>query len=806
METLWQDVRYALRLLAKRPGFAAVTVLILGLGICANTAVFSFLDAMVLRPFVFREPDRIVRLWSINVENGSGLSQASPRDILYWRENARLFADITGYDTGTVTLMEGETPLRLDSADCFANFFSLLGIDAALGRTFSPEEGRPGNGRVVVVSHGFWQRHLGGELKAVGRTLTLDGNPYTVIGVLPADFEEPSLSTKPELWLPYASDPSQPASGRRWAKTLGRLKPEVSVAEAQTEIEKVARQMWEGNPENRGWSVVMQPLQRSSTDEARTALLALLAVVGLVLIVACINVANLMLARGLARQQEFAMRVAIGAGRARLVRQLLVESFMLAGLGGLFGLALTPAAIRLLVAICPEGVPRLDEARIDGSVLAFTLAVSLLAGLISGLAPALRFSTGPVHAHLKEGSGRSANGGSPRLRNALVAAQLALSMVLLVVGALLGKSFLQLLSSDPGFAPDNVLTMEVSLPGQNYPEPHQVRGFFRQALDLLSAQPEVESAGAINMLPFTGRYSCYPVALAAKTSTSDQKLCAEYRSVGGDYFRAMGIRLVDGRWLGSGDGANAQPVVVVNQTMARLAWPGQNSLGQRLRWDVGSPEEPWRTVVGVAADVKHRGLDFEPMAEVYVPYLQDNPPPDSMMLVVRTAAAPLSLLPAIRSAISSLDHGLPVYDVKTMSERINESLWLRKLGSAMIGLFSALALLLAMVGLYGVVSFLVNLRRHEFGIRMVLGARRGDVLRLVVRQGLKLVLIGLAIGLAMALAVSKLLGSALYGVSAFDPVIYAAVFLALAGVAVLACYLPALRASRVNPAVGLRSE
>lgn len=814
METLWKEVHFALRSLTRRPAFVGVAVLTLGLGICFVTTIFSFLNTLVLRPFPYEDPDRIVRFSASNPEQGWPDASVCPRDMLDLREQGRSFAGVSVAATRSMTVMGREEPFRVRVSSTFANFFDLLGVKAALGRTFLPEEEQTGKHRVAVLSHGLWQRRFGSDAQVIGRPVVIEGESYSVIGVAPAGFEHPirSLNGDPDIWIPLEIDLAEMPRGNHWAQAVGRLMPGVSLAAARAELDNLSRRLAQEFPEsNAGWRLHAAPLAESESREVRPALLILLVAAALVLLIVCFNLANLLLASALTRQKEIAIRAAVGALRSQLVRQLLLESLLVSFLGGALGLALTPAAIKLLVGFGPEKFPRMDQIAVDSGVLGFSVLVTILTALLFGLLPALRTSRVNLQSLLKEGGGREASGGAKqqRLRDTLVVAQLAFSVILLVAGGLLARSLARLTTVDPGITdPANVVSMEISVPEQVYPEEHQVADTFREVLERLGNTPGVQSAGAVNALPFTTRFSCVSFQPEDRPPAREgEEPCAHYGSTAGDYFRTMGIRLLRGRLFTPQDDGGDQQVVVINQAMAQRFWPNGDAIGKRLRW-IPVANDPWKTVVGVVSDVKHRGLASESMPEVYVPHPHDKilEGPRRTMVVVVRSTSPQSVIPTLRSAVWSVDKNLPVDDVKLMKDRIADSLSVQRLGTGASAAFSAVALLLAALGLTGIVSYMVNQRVHEFGVRLAIGAQPRDVLRLVVGQGGRLALIGLVLGLAGGFAVSKVLQGLLFGVRSGDPAVFASVAIVVASIALLASYLPARRASRVDPVIALRVE
>lgn len=809
MDSLTRDLRAAVRLLATRPGFVAVTVLTLGLGICATTAVFSVFSGVVLRQFPYPQADRVVRIWSSNQELRVGRTNVAPDDALRWHEAAHSFSGITVFDSGTVTLSgaAGE-PQRLQGAVASANFFQVLGVDAAVGRTFVAEEGEPGREHVAVLGHDLWQRRFGGDRGIVGGEIEIDGETHEVIGILPAAFEHPQLTYDgaPELWRPLALAADDPLRGQQWTKVVGRLEPGITVARAQAELDALSAQLErEDSSRQRGWRTAVVPLLDSAVGDVRPIFAGVLIVVALVLLVACANVANMMVARGFSRQKEFATRSALGARRGRLIQTALCESLILAGLGGAVGLLLTPAAVRGIRWLFPDFLPRVGWIQVDSRVLFFGIGLTVLTGLLFGLLPAIRTSGVRLGLLLNESASRGATGGraTARSRSLLVVAQLAVSVVLLVAGGLLVRSLARVTQVDPGFEPRGVVTFQVSLPAAEYSEEHQVREFFRQAQERMRAVPGAGAVATVNMLPFTNRYSCRAFVLSGQAVPAEgEGPCADHRSVGGDYFAAMGLRTIEGGVFGAGE---TRRVAVVNRTMRRGVSGEGSVVGSLIRWIGDEEDEPrWYEIIGVVADVRHRGLGKEPLPEVYVPYAADSAASSSMAFVVRTDQPAASMVGDLQRALWSVDPKLPAFDVRSMRERIASSLWLERLAAVLVAALATLALLLAAVGLYGLVSHGADQRRRELSIRLAVGAVRADLLRLVLRHGLRLTLFGITIGLAAALAVGQMMASVLFGTRPHDPVTLVVVVIALLAASLIASYLPARRASRADPVSGLR--
>ncbi len=811
MNNLWQDARYGLRMLWKSPGFTLVAVLALALGIGANTAIFSVVNAMLLRPLPYQDPDRLVVLWETNPNLSSVYlrthNEASPANFLDWRQQQTVFEDLAAFHYNDYNLTgSGDTPEQLTGNPITANMFDVLKVKPLIGRTFRPEESEPTSARVVVLSYGLWQRRFGGAADIIGRTLTLNGNPHTVVGVMPANFEFPAPFS--QLWtaLRFVSD-TPPARGAHFLYTRARLKPGVTMQQAQAELDTIAARLRQQYPDtNADRAIRLVSLHEATVERSRAGLLVLLGAVGFVLLIACANVANLMLARATARHKEIAIRTALGAGRWRIVRQLLTESVLLSILGGALGVLLALWGLDLLVAAVPRDftlfIHGVDQIGLDKWVLAFTLFISLGTGVLFGLAPALQASKTELNEMLKEG-GRSSVGHARRgLRSTLVVAEVALALVLLVGAGLMVKSFLHLIEVRPGFDPVNVMTAQLALPGTRYAKNEQLISFYEQLTARVATQPGVEAVGTIDLLPMAGSGGTNTFIIDGRPPVKAGSYPeANARTVDPGYFGALRIPVLKGRNFTPQDRAGTPGVCLVNETFAHIYFPGEEAVGKILRNPDGT--NPVQ-IVGVVGDIKHFGLDDEPEGYLYAPQLQM--PSNSVALVVRATGDPANLTAMIRREVQALDKDQPIYDVKPMAQRIGETTTPARLGSFLFGLFALVALTLAAVGIYGVMAYSVTQRTHEIGVRMALGAQGSDIARLIVGQGLVLILIGVACGLALALALTRALSSLLFDVSATDPLTYAAITLLLAVVALVACYIPARRAMKVDPMVALRYE
>jgi putative ABC transport system permease protein len=804
LETVWQDLRYGLRTLLKNPGFTLVAVLTLSLGIGANTAIFSVVNAVLLRPLPFAEPERLVWLWDTQPQLPT--APASLPDFLDWKAQNQSFEHLAAFQSGSMFLDTGDgmrdTPVGLVTPETFA----LFRVSPILGRTFTDEETLPGRFRVAVLSHGMWQSRFGSDPNVLGRTMDVSGAPYTIIGVMPEGFSFPDRA---EFWRPLPIDPNKLDRGPHYLRVVGRLKPEVTLAQAQAEMSALASRIAEQYPEKiAGHGVKLELLRDVVVGDIGPALFVLLGAVVFVLLIACANVANLLLARVGVRQKEIAVRTALGASRLRIVRQLFTESMMLSVGGGAAGLLIAVWGVNWLVSLAPKTIPRVHEIAVDPRVICFTLLISVATSLLFGLAPALQASKPDLTDALKEGGRSSAGLARNRLRSVLVISEVALSMVLLIGAGLMIRSFAKLNQVDPGFNPDRVFTMGVTLLRSKYPEEERVASFYSQLLERAAATPGVVSAGAISDLPLLGSNTSDSFTIEGRPPVAKQEEpSTEYHVVTPRYFESMGIPLLAGRDFAWTDTKQSPNVVVINQAFARRHFAGESPLGHRLRLQ-GQERDPL-LIVGVVGDVRQLGLDKQPVPEAFVPFLQDplsETYQRSMTIVARTQSDPGAVAGSLRAALTSLDKSLPVYDLKPMTEYLRDSLARRRFNLILLTAFSGVALALAAVGIYGVISYGVTQRTHEIGIRMALGAEKGDVLWLVVRQGMLMALGGVAIGLLASFALTRLMETLLFGVSVTDPLTFSVIALLLTSVALLACFIPARRATKVDPMVALRYE
>ena len=819
METLWQDLGYGVRMLFKNPRFTAVAVLSLAIGIGATSAIFSVANALLLRPLGYKDADRLVILW--NRSPGLNVVQDwfSPGQYLDIKAENQVFAEVAATIDSSYNLTGQGTPERVEGAKVTSSLFPLLGAQAMLGRVFTPEEDQKGKPATVILSYGFWQRHFAGDHSITGRTLLLDGYPVTIIGVMPPDFSlnkevMPTVNKikNAEILLPLPlTDAMRTTRSNEDYNILGRLSPGVDVTQAQADVDRIVsgmKQQYPGNyPPSSGFMISVVPLLQQVVGDVRRALLILLGAVGFVLLIACANVANLQLARGAVRQKEIAVRAAVGAGRLRLIRQLLTESMLLSLMGGLLGLLLAFLAIRVLRLFGPETLPRLNEIRLDIRVIGFTFAISLFTGVVFGLVPALRASRVDLNEVLKDGGRGSAAGstfgsGHHKIRSLLVVSEVALSLILLIGAGLLLRTYQRIQLANPGFNANNVLSFRLSLPAAKYKGP-ALSGFYKQLGERIRALPGVEAAGIAYSLPMSSVALAWgPVTIEGYVpKNSADFVMANQRFVSPGYFRALGVPLVKGRYFDERDIKDAPETVLVNESLAQRFWPNQNPLGQRL---AAGEKGPWRTIVGVVRDAKEFSVDQDVPIGVYFP--AEQIPIRSMFMVVRTASDPAPMTTTITREIQALDPEVPAFDVRTMAGRLSDSLARQRFATFLLGVFAAVALVLAAIGIYGVLAYSVNQRTHEIGIRLALGAQPINISRMVVRQSIILVTAGIMIGLAGAFALTRVMSSLLYGITATDGLAFFVPALVLGLIALLASYLPARRAARVDPMIALRYE
>ena len=806
MATLLQDLKYGVRMLVKNPAFTAVAVIALALGIGANTAIFSVVHAVLLKPLPFRDPGRLLQLSESNLRQPH-VSVAYP-NYFDWKQQNHVFEGMASFQQKDVNLAGVTEPENVSGSTVSSNFLQTLGLKPFLGRDFRPDEDKRGAAPVVILGYSLWQRRFGGEPGVVGRTVTFDSRPFTVIGVMPPElrmYEESQFYTPIGVWM----DADMMDRGSHDDTTVvARLKAHVTIAQAQAEMNTIARRLEQQYPDtNTGYRVVMAPIRDAFVGDSRPPILVLFAAVGFVLLIACVNVANLLLARGAAREREIAIRSALGASRVRVIRQLLTEGVVLAIASGVTGALVGAWGLKGLLTLVPQDVSMGVPVAINSWVLAFTCVLSLATVAIFGLVPALEVSKPDLNETLKEG-GRAASGGVERrqVRSLLAVSEIALALVLLISAGLMIKSFRRLLAVDPGFDPQNVLATWVNLRGAQYDKPDAVAAFCRQSLDRIRTLPGVKFAAIGNRLPLTDDHSRSDILIEGQPVPAIGHFPhPDFHDVSPDYFRAMGIPLMRGRYFTESDTAQAPPVVLISESLARRFWPGGDAVGKRiLQGRTPGPDRPWRTIVGIVGDTKQYGLSAETKWEVYYPYLQN--PPSDFAFVVRAASHPEGLTAAIKNEVHGIDKDVPVHDEMTMERIVSDSMGTRRMTMLLLGLFAALALVLAAVSIYGVIAYSVGQRTHEIGVRMALGAERRDVLWLVVGKGFILATIGVVVGLASAAVLTRFLSSLLFGVRPTDPVIFTGVSLILAAVSLVASYIPARRAARVDPIVALRYE
>ena len=817
MEAVWRDIRYGARALLKSPGFSLAVVLTLALGIGANTAVFSVVNFILLRSQEYANPDQLVIIWERNVKRGVSDSPTSFANFVDFRDNPKS-VDIASFTDTNFNLTGGEQPERVPGLRVSANLFSLLGVNPAHGRWFATGEDKPGAGRVLMLSYGLWQRSFGGNPNLVNQTVQLNGQSYTVVGVMPATFKfPPSFSvmvgtseetiSNADLWVPLTTDDVPLVRDIRNLKMIGRLKPGVTTPQAQAEINSIASRLDKEYPDvNSGIESHVISLHEQVTGDIRLALLILMTAVGLVLLIACANVANLLLAKATSRQKEIAIRVALGASRLRILRQLLTESLLLGVLGGLLGLVFAIVGAKSLIAFVTVSLPRLRDFSFDSKVLLFTLAISLITSLLFGLAPAIDASKPNLNEALKEG-GRSSSGSSARnrLRSALVIAEVALAVVLVTASGLMFRSFVRLQHVNPGFNPQNVLTLEIELPEAAYRADQQQRVFQQQLLQKVRSIPGVQYASTVDNLPFSGNaFNSSFMIEGRPIPPITERPRAFYRVIGLDYFSTMGIHLVRGNQFSDRDTVDVPGIAIINDAAARKYWPGEDPLGKRIKRGRPESKNPWLTIAGIVGSANQLSLREETQPEIYLPYLQNTS--RTFTLVARTNSDPRMLAGSIRKEVWATNKDLPVSSMKLMEELISNSVAQPRFYVILLSVFAALALILAAVGVYGVMSYSVTLRTRDIGIRMALGARPVDIFKHIVGQALLLGLIGLGVGIVLAITSTRVMSSLLYGINATDPLTLAITSLVLLAVALLASYVPARRATRVDPMVTLRYE
>jgi putative ABC transport system permease protein len=813
LEALWQDLRFGARMLLKHKGMTFIAIITLALGIGANTAIFSVVNGVLLRPLPYRDPQRLVMVWATKPQYL--VNPINSAEFVDLRDQNQSFEHVAAFQPLSLNITQGGEPETLGGTSASANLFTLLGIEAKLGRTFLAEEDQPGANRVVVLSHGLWQRRFGSDPKIVGQTISLNNEPYTVVGVAPPGFQFPRKGDMPAEWLysdaidfytPLALTPEQISHRRTALAVIARLKPQFSLEQAQAEATGFAERLKRQYPDaNRDKGMRVVGLHQHVIGRVRRALLVLQGAVGFVLLIACANVANLLLVRAAARQKEIAIRAALGAGRGRVVRQLLTESLLLAMLSGSLALLASFWSVNLLRKTLPDNLPRAEEIGIEGHVFGFMFLISLVAGVLFGLLPALQSSRPNLSDALKESAHSHGRISNHRIRNLLVVSEVALALTLLIGAGLMLRSFFRLTSVDPGINTRNVLTIDIRLPRSKYQPPQQA-AFFQQLLERLRALPGAQSAGAGYPLPLSGTDEGVGLSIEGLPPADPRQWrTVGPRIVGGDYFNAFQIQVKSGRVFTDSDGRDTPPVVVINEALAREYWPNQDPIGKRISFDSRGGQPRWREIIGVVGDVRYLGLDQGLEPEIYIPFIQFGGPWPAT-LVVRANGAPRSVIAAIRKVVQAMDKDQPISNIHTLDELLDKSVSPRRFTLLSLGIFASVALALAAVGIYGVMSYLVAQRTHEIGVRIALGAQPRDVLRMVVGRGLRLVLIGLGAGLVGALALTRLLRNLLFGVSATDPLTFAIIAVLLLMVALSACWVPARRATKVDPLVALKHE
>ncbi|HEV8485541.1 MAG TPA: ABC transporter permease [Blastocatellia bacterium] len=806
MDTFLQDLRYALRMLLKKPVFTSVAVLALALGIGATSAIFSVVNPVLLRSLPYREPSRLVFMAETFRGRTDQSGSVSYPNFTDWRDRSESFEHLAAFTSKEFILRKGDSSERLHGASVSTDLFPLLGVNPERGRAFLPEEDKPGSSQVVIISHALWQQHFGEDPDAVGSTLSIDAKSFTIVGVMPLAFRFPFENERADLWVPVGNAFPDWINEREahFLSVVGRLKQGVEVETAQSEMTAIAASLADTYPDSQtGYGVDVTPLHQFLVADIRSTLLLLLAAVGIVLLIACSNVANLLLAKATARQKEFALRAALGASRRRIVRQLLTESLLLALVGGCLGLLLALWGIEPLVRLAPEDIPRLHEVALDGRVLAVTALVTILTGLIFGLVPAVRASKPDLNEAMKEGSrGTSAGAGHARTRSALVVVEVAMALMLLVWSGLMIKTLSGLQHVDPGFKPENVVTIQTFLPDSKYDETAKWSSLYKQLVERTSEIPGVQSAAAVTSLPLSGDHLKVSFEVeGAPPVTRAERSSPAYWAISPDYFATMGVRLLKGRAFTERDNAKSPPVLIVNESTAREYFPGGDPIGKRAR--IGYNDLTCE-IVGIVADVKDEALEKEAGPGMYLPYEQT--PWWFMSVVVRTTSDPATIATAVRREAATLDRDMAAGDARTMQQYLSAAVAGPRFIVLLLEIFGGVAVILAALGIYGVISYSVTQRTHEIGIRMALGATGGDVLRLVLGQGMRLTIMGVLLGVGASVLSTRLISGMLYGVRPTDLATLVAVSVGLTGVALIASFIPARRATRVDPMVALRCE
>jgi putative ABC transport system permease protein len=797
------DIQYGFRQLIQSPGFSFIAILTLALGIGGCTAIFSVVNTVLLRPLDYPDPARLVIMKETQLPQIPEFS-VSPPNYLDWEKQTKSYEHIAAYGGASLNLTGEGEPQRLVGVKATAHYFDVYGVKPVLGRTFLAEEDAPGKNHVVVLGHPFWQRVFGGDGNVVGRQVQLNGEPYTVVGVAPSGF---GSANKVDAWTPMAFTPDETnndARGGHYLSAIGRLKPDVTVAQAKAELELLAAQLAKQYPDsNKGWGILMSPLQDYAVRDVRGVLYTLLGAVGCVLLIACANIANLLLARATAHHREISIRAALGAGRARLVRQLLTESMLLALCGGTAGVLLARLGLNALLVLAPTNLPRMTDIHLDMGVLIFSIGLSVATGLAFGIAPSWLAAHTDMNESLKQGSRGSTEGRTRgRLRNALVVIEVMFALMLLGGAGLLARSFIQLAHVDPGFNPENATVLRLNLPEKKFPLPEQQTAFASAIIDRMKTLPGVQAAGITHSMPLVGDYLLgFNIEGRPAIAPSDLP-STNYYAVTPEYFRAMGIRLVRGRLFTTQDDARAPRVTIINETLARQYFPNEDPIGKRI--NITNGPDTWRQIVGVVGDIKQYGPDRPTTSQSYEPFAQK--PFSSLNVVIRTSGPPAALLGTLRPAVYDVDKDQPVGTIRPLEEIVADSIARQRFAMTLLTIFSLTALVIAAVGIYGVMAYSVVQRTSEFGIRMALGAQRADVLRLVLVQGGKLIGAGLLLGLVATLVTSRVMESMLFNTSAYDPLTLSTITILLGAVALVACLLPANRATKVNPVEALRAE
>ena len=806
MEDLLQDLRYLLRALARSPSHTGVVLFTLAVGIGANAAIFSIVNSVLLRPLPYRDPDRLVMLYQTRALAKQERLPQPFANYLDFERQSRVFDSLAAYYGVSLNLTGSGEPERLIGTMATASLFDVLGVPPHLGVPFPVEAEEPGRDPVVVISYGLWQRRFAGDPAVLGQTITLSEVPRRIVGVMPAGFRFPHKDA--EFWVPLALEANrrQARNASSWL-LVGRLDDDVSIEQARADVKGIAARLERDFPEALGWTgAEIVSLHEQVVGAVKPSLLLLMATVVLVLLIACVNIANLLLARAAAREKEIAIRLAVGAGRRRVIRQLLTESVVLALVGGLLGLMFAAAGLDLLLAYSPADLPRLDQVSLDAPVLLFTLGVSFLTGLVFGVAPAYQASKPDLLTALKEGGrGSLVGAGGRRLRGLMLVVEVALCCVLLIGAGLMVKSFARLQEVEPGFNPDRLVSMNIQLPRAMWVSPGQSEAFFKQLLERIESLPGVEATGAISAIFIGSQPGGSPFLIEGREPVSPpERVEAPVDVVTPGYFRAMGIRLLEGREFTAADHSGAEPVTVINRTFARRFWPGESALGKRIKFGAADASGPWVTVVGVVDDMRRTGLDEPVRCEAFWPHAQRSM--GFMSVVTRAAGDPGDLIPALHAAVWSLNGEQPISHTQTLETMLEEMRAARRFNTLLFGLFAAIAVVLAAAGIYGVMSYTVARRRHEIGVRMALGAKRGDILRQFVGEGMRLTAAGLALGILGAYGVTRWLSSLLFAVSETDPSTFVVIPFLLTVVALFASLLPALSATKIDPLEALREE